>query len=196
MQDGGGNGAVVSEQIVIRGVPSKASEEGFVVDTMEGIERQLGDDIIKQAKTTIERLVSQLDSGNCARVLRMIETVAEHHREMVASLGLGDDILKRRKKKMPSWAGDPLDMYEGGIGSGMDSETFGAQAVQQIGSTIAGAMGKPYEGRNVESLTNALATAEESKLGQDLVAALRAKLTSMLGGGTDGHEEQNEHDAG
>lgn len=156
-------------------------EGDFVKDPMEDIERKLADDIIGQARATILSLCREITPDNAARVLRMIETIAEHHREMVASLGLGKDILNRRKKKVPSWAGDPLSMYESGIGTSLsDSETFGAQAVQQISSTLNGALGKPYEGRNVESLVNALATAKDNDLDANLTDAIRAKLDGVL----------------
>jgi hypothetical protein len=154
-------------------------DDDFVKDPMEEIEEKLSKDIIGQAKATILSLVREITPDNSARVLRMIETIAEHHREMVASLGLGKDILNRRKKKAPSWAGDPLSGYESGAGLS-DSETFGAQAVQQISSTLNGVLGKPYEGRNVESLVNALATAKESELDEALTTSIRAKLDGML----------------
>jgi hypothetical protein len=163
-------------------------DDDFVSDPMEEIEQKLAEDIVGQAKTTILSLVREITPDNSARVLRMIETIAEHHREMVASLGLGKDILNRRKKKVPSWAGDPLSVYESGAGLS-DSETFGAQAVQQISSTLNGALGKPYEGRNVESLVNALATAKESELDAELSGAIRSKLDGLLDVGAPPEED-------
>lgn len=187
----GGNGA---SEVEIAAAAVQATlldkEDDFVKDPMEEIERKLADDIISQAKTTILLLCREITPDNSARVLRMIETIAEHHREMVASLGLGKDILNRRKKKVPSWAGDPLSIYESGAGLS-DSETFGAQAVQQISSTLNGALGKPYEGRNVESLVNALATAKESDLDAELSGAIRSKLDGLLDVGAPPEEDES-----
>lgn len=165
---------------VVEGAVVPRESEPFAKDPMKDVEGHLREDIIGQAKVTIERLVCNLDASNSARVLRMIETIAEHHREMVASLGLGEDILKRKKHKVVPY-GDPLSMYESGIGGGsLDAETFGAQAVNQIGSSISGMMSKQYEGRNIEALTDALAKAKDNNLGDDVIEPIRQKLLAML----------------
>jgi hypothetical protein len=61
--------------------------------------------------------------------------------------------------------------------------------VQQISSTLNGALGKPYEGRNVESLVNALATAKESELDAELSGAIRSKLDGLLDVGAPPEED-------
>ena len=160
-----------------------SGEEVFAKDPMKDLDAELRETIIAQGRTTIMKLADSLSENNVARVFRMIETISEHHREMIASLGLGDDILRRNKKKATLLGPgvDPLSLYESGIGGGYENgETFGAQAIQQIGSALTGAVGSANEGRSINQLVNALAKAKEAELGS-VIPHLEAKLQKALG---------------
>jgi hypothetical protein len=158
--------------------PTEKQEETFAKDPTEDLETELRESIIAHGQTTIMKLAESLSEKNVARVLRMIETIAEHHREMIASLGLGDDIL-RRKKKLKTGAMDPLSLYESG-GGYENGETFGAQAIQQLGSALTGAVGTANEGKAIQQLTEALAKAKNAGL-DSMVPHLEAKLEKALG---------------
>jgi hypothetical protein len=160
--------------------PTEEQKETFAKDPTEDLETELRESIISHGQATIMKLAESLSEKNVARVLRMIETIAEHHREMIASLGLGDDIL-RRKKKLKSGGLDPLGMYESGAGLGYENgETFGAQAIQQLGSALTGAVGTANEGKAIQQLTSALAEAKNASL-ESMVPLLEAKLEKALG---------------
>lgn len=160
--------------------PIEGPQEIFAKDPTEDLETELRESIIAHGQSTIMKLAGSLSEKNVARVLRMIETIAEHHREMIASLGLGDDIL-RRKKRLKTGAIDPLSLYESGTGLGYENgETFGAQAIQQLGSALTGAVGTANEGKAIQQLTEALAKAKDAKL-DNIVPHLEAKLQKALG---------------
>jgi hypothetical protein len=158
-------------------------------DPLEVVEEQLRRNIIKHARKDLEMLLDALDANTAPRVLRMAETIAEHHREMLATLKLGEDGVLRKKKR-GNYA-DPLTLYESGAGM-MGNETFGAQAITQIGATLGAAFRSQHEGKNIDNLVSAISKAKTAKL-DDVVPKLEAKLHAMLG--PDEPETEPEEDA-
>lgn len=66
-------------------------EEEFVEDPLEELEGQLRNGQVEQAKRDLAPLIQALTTDNAPRLLRIIEQFAEHHRELLACLALGED---------------------------------------------------------------------------------------------------------
>jgi hypothetical protein len=156
----------------------EAEEEELLDDPLEVVEEQLRRDIVTQARANLERIMDALEPATAARALKMAETIAEHHREMLATLQLGDIPLRKKKRGGLYMGGDPLDLYESGVGMNT-SETFGAQAITQIGATLGSAFRDQHAGKNIDNLVSAIAKAKDAGL-EDVIPRLEAKLHDML----------------
>ena len=175
-------------------VETEPEEEELRDDPLEVIEEQLRRAITGQARRNIEAITDALEPATAARALKMVETIAEHHREMLADLKLGDVPLRRKKKKLGLYAGgDPLDLYESGVGLN-SNETFGAQAITQIGATLGAAFRDQHAGKNIDNIVSAISKAKDAGL-EDLVPRLEAKLNDMLPPVDEPEEETTEEEA-
>jgi hypothetical protein len=104
----------------------------------------------------------------------MVENIAEYHREILATLKLGQDGVVRKKKRGGLVFEDETSVMMA------SSETFGAQAITEIGATLGEAFRNQHEGKNIDNLVSAIATAKESNL-DHLVPQLEKKLEKLLG---------------
>jgi HPt (histidine-containing phosphotransfer) domain-containing protein len=153
------------------GLVAVPEEEELPDDPLEVVEEQIRRDTLSHAKTDLQRLMDALNVSTAPRVLRLVENIAEHHREMLATLKLGEDSVVRKKKYSPF--DDTLSVMS-------SSETFGAQAITQIGATLGDAFRTQHEGRNIDNLISAIATAKDANL-DHLVPRLERKLDRLLG---------------
>jgi hypothetical protein len=169
----------MAEAAIVPSTLIPVEEEELLDDPLEVVEEQLRRDIIEHARKDLEMLLNALDANTAPRVLRMAETIAEHHREMLATLKLSEDGIPRKRKRGPGSYVDPLTLYESGAGM-MGNETFGAQAITQIGATLGAAFRDQHEGKNINNLVSAIAKAKDAHL-DDVVSKLEAKLNGMLG---------------
>jgi len=101
-------------------------EEGGIRDeSFIQVETQLRKMLIDQSKTMVVALTGCINDKNAPRALRLIEQVAENQRMLLSSIMLAGE--------GPAPGKQPVDW--------LDPETYGANAIEQMASTMGQAMG-------------------------------------------------------
>lgn len=163
-------------------------------DPVEGLEAGLRKETVERAKRALGELVMLLDpeSKTVQRVLRLIETTANIHSELINSYS-GGVMPRHRRSGAIQWVNDsvesenPMVPVDGipvlPFSGGTDNETFGAQAMGQLMS-LAKSITKPRENmsQDIRNLSEALAIATEANLPIDVRSGIEKKLTEALGG--------------
>jgi hypothetical protein len=147
-------------------------------------------DALALTRKTIGALLDAANEDNQSRVLRTVESVAGHQRDLINSLK-GRKPRRRKKRIGPSYQAmgeysipDEDDDYEDAVGglvtaaefrSG-DNETFGAQVMRQIIGFFRG----PAEGLELKGLIESLRTAKDAGLTEQ-AEQIEAKIKTLLG---------------
>lgn len=165
-------------------------------DPVEELEVKLRGEAVESAKKALAELIPLLDleSKTVQRVLRLIETTANIHSELINSY-LDGVMPRQRRSGAIQWVNDgnegnssnPMIPVDGepmpAFPAGTDSETFGAQAIGQL-MGLAKSITKPRENmsQDIRNLSEALAIATEANLPSNVRSGIEKKLTEALGG--------------
>lgn len=159
-------------------------EGGLGTDPMSEVERVITSDLVARGKDMLAKLVETLDGDNAVRMLRIVENIAKHHRELIAAMNGGDTF----RGKFGSSVNENVDAL-GGLGSVMNfnnqEENFGAQALKGLvdgrneheKSKVGGS------GAEIKALVEALdlATSKNGDPKMNMIATkLDQKLSRML----------------
>jgi hypothetical protein len=155
---------------------------------VEEMQDKLREEAIEIAQKTLATLVALLDpkSRTAPQVFRLIKRTAGIHADLLTVFG-GDVLLKQdthpRDRDDPDEPGIiQYPTLTSQIG-GMDSETFGAQAIgQMMGLARSLLMGNNQPSKEIRDLSEALGIATEANLPSNVRSGIEKKLMQALGG--------------
>jgi len=133
---------------------------GIRDDAFIEVETELRKRLIDQSQAMVQMLAGCITKKNAPRALRLIEQVAENQRRLLSSIMLAGE--------------GPLRARRGTVAYGVDPETYGANAIEQMASTMGAAMGPSKEAktRDLLSAIKHAKDAEEPELAEELKVEL------------------------
>jgi len=158
----------------------KKEEGGLGDDPTVALEKDISAALMERGKEMLAKIVARLENGcDPVRVLRLLENIAKHHRELIAALHGGDNFHKKHGgfDSLISPSSDEIMMSVGSGGTfGNQEENFGAQALKGL----VGALKKPKDtGGEIKALTEALYSA--GKMAEhNLCHKIRKRLDHLL----------------
>lgn len=160
---------------VRRRVAHAEDTAGLGDDQFHELERELCRKAAQRFREDVQSLLADMDEGNAPRVFSLVEDLAVRTRDWTSKLN-GAEALREHQH---------LDS----IGStySMDSETFGARALEQMLAIFTKVMGD----QQLVSMLKSKATAQETG-DSAVVAALNARIAQTLGAPTPALPEESE----
>jgi len=177
---------VVGEAAAVGDEEGVVIEGGYLHTRVDEVARGLVTDTVELARKQIEHLLTAMTPDNATRVLRTIGDIASKHIDLIVDLDPAQFVGMSVKGPRIGDSGGNLigyggSSYIGPVEGGMNNETFGAQALQQLvalGPKLTQSFNK---GKNVQALTSALRDAKEANLSENLIADLEAQIREELG---------------
>jgi len=166
------------------GCQEEKSDGGLGPDPMVEMEKVITSDLVSRGKEMLHVLVGVMESTNAVRILRIIENIAKHHRELIATMNGGDTF--QAKYGQSSLFGSDATIGTG-TNFGNQEENFGAQALKGIVEGFRGVaegfMNPRKDGRDIKALVEALdlATSRTNNPKMRMIATkLDQKLNKMI----------------
>jgi hypothetical protein len=153
---------------------------GLPEDPVVELETKLAGVMTEQARDVLLPLLQSLAPGNATRVLAVVSSLVATYNNGIAELQELGSGAKPRRRRGNSLVMEPLTEYVGG-----GTETFGAQAIQQMVAMAKDlipslAQQKHSSSMEIARLTSALAEARAATGLEGVAGRIEARLNKLL----------------
>jgi len=156
-------------------------EGGLKDDSVAKMEKVIASDLAARGKDMLNKLVDALDGDNAVRMLRIIENIAKHHRELIAAMAGGDTFRSKFATSDDTFGLGGLSV---GASYGNQEENFGAQALKGLVEGLKDIRPKNNrQGAEVRDLVEAMDLARsrtDDDSMRNIAMKINEKLTRML----------------